>query len=523
MHRIITAFLITLGLAFLSLNCASLKPSAPYTITEEIPSPPREFRAAWVATVANIDWPSEPGLSTTDQKAECIAILDKAQSINLNAIVLQVRAQCDAFYPSDIEPWSYFLTGEQGKAPNPYYDPLEFWIEEAHNRGLELHVWFNPYRAHHPMSGEVTAASVVRTHPEIVKELKDGYYWLDPALKGTQDYSLDVIMDVVRRYDVDGVHLDDYFYPYPSYNGNEDFPDDDTWEKYRSNGGKMSREDWRRDNVNIFIKRLYKSIKKEKSRVKYGMSPFGIWRPYNPPSILGLDQYNVLYADAKLWLNEGWIDYWTPQLYWPIRQIPQSYPVLLSWWVRENTHQRNLWPGLYTSRINDELGVYENINQIMVTRGFVPNGPGNVHFSMKALLENRQGIADSLVCGPYRTTSLVPPTPWLDNKPPDAPVVNARITGNNIAVSWSHKNSDDVFRWVVYAKRGDYWYYDIVNRNDRNHMIPLPETDSSESQQASPETTTESLEPPDYVAVSAVDRMGNESGKTAVKIDYTVK
>ncbi|MCD6308230.1 MAG: family 10 glycosylhydrolase, partial [Candidatus Latescibacteria bacterium] len=342
---------LTLVAAGLLAGCAAFRPTV--AEREEAPPPPeREFRAVWVATVANIDWPSEPGLPTDTQKEEAVAILNRAQAAHLNAVILQVRPQCDAFYPSELEPWSYFLTGEQGKAPEPYYDPLAFWIEEAHNRGLELHAWFNPYRAHHPM-GEIGPSSVVRTKPGIALELKGGYYWLDPAMKGTQDHSFAVVMDVVGRYDIDGVHFDDYFYPYPSYNNGGDFPDDESWKRYVDGGGKLSRGNWRRKNVDTFVERVYRGIRKAKPRVRFGMSPFGIWRPYFPQSIRGLDQYDVLYADAKRWLNEGWVDYFTPQLYWPIRQIPQSYPVLLSWWARENTRNRNLWPGLYTSRARD--------------------------------------------------------------------------------------------------------------------------------------------------------------------------
>jgi len=502
---------------FLLFGCAALKTGIRQRETVMYPVPEREFRAVWVATVANIDWPSAPGLSPDEQKNEAIAILDRAKALNLNAIILQVRPQCDAFYASDIEPWSYFLTGEQGRAPDPWYDPLAFWIEEAHNRGIELHAWFNPYRAHHPNSGDVTGTSVVRTHPGIVRELKGGYWWLDPSKKETQDYTLGVIMDVVRRYDIDGVHLDDYFYPYPSYNDNEDFPDDDTWNAYRNGGGHLSRGDWRRDSVNTFIRRLYRAIKSEKRYVIFGISPFGIWRPNNPSSIIGFDQYGVLYADAKLWLNRGWVDYFTPQLYWPIGRIPQSYPVLLGWWVRENTRDRNLWPGLYTSRITDERGADENVGQILVTRGFLPERPGNVHFSMKALLDNRGGIADSLVAGPYRTQALVPLSPWLDDKAPAAPIIDASVEGENLVISWK-PGKEDVFRWIVYIEQGGVWRYVILNRQDRNYTVCLSGSSSDGSEIPASGAAPANTGPVTRVAVSAIDRMGNESTKTLVRI-----
>jgi len=465
---------------------------------------PREFRAAWVATVANIDWPSRPGLSTEEQQAEAISLLDSAVILNLNAIVLQVRPQCDALYQSELEPWSYFLTGEQGKAPEPYYDPLTFWVEESHKRGLELHTWFNPYRAHHP-NGQKNETSIISTRPEIVREIDNGYFWLDPSLQATQDYSYDVVMDVVKRYDIDGVHFDDYFYPYSSI----EFPDSVGYQAYLGNGGTLERHDWRRDAVNVFIKRVYTGIKAEKNWVKFGLSPFGIWRPGNPPSIKGYDQYDKLFADAKLWLNEGWVDYWTPQLYWPTRKIPQSYPVLLGWWVGQNTHNRNVWPGLFTSKIKDEATALENFSQIMITRGMLPDGPGNVHFSMKALQRNYGGISDILLKGPYTKPVLVPTSPWLDNQPPAAPLVEIDPREGNVYINWFHENKDDVNQWVVYFQRGKKWDYKILTSEKEAYTLPL--VVRSEDGMTPPEVL-------DTIAVTAIDRLGNESERIYIPV-----
>lgn len=465
---------------------------------------PREFRAAWVATVANIDWPSKPGLSTEQQQAEAISLLDHAVTLNLNAIVFQVRPQCDALYESDLEPWSYFLTGELGAPPEPYYDPLTFWVEEAHKRGLELHTWFNPYRAHHP-SGEKNETSVITTHPDLVRKLEKGYYWLDPAMQETQDYSYEVVMDVVRRYDIDGVHFDDYFYPY----GDQEFPDDDTWQTYLVHKGKLKRDDWRREAVNVFIKRVYDGIKAEKNWVKFGLSPFGIWRPGNPPSIQGYDQYAKLYADAKLWLNEGWVDYWTPQLYWPTRQLPQSYPILLGWWTRENTHKRNIWPGLFTSKIKTEADAHENFSQIMITRGMVPEGPGNVHFSMKALQQNYSGIADILLAGPYSKPALIPPSPWLDHEAPSAPMVDLDLKAGNIHINWLHDDQEDVNLWVIYQQRGKRWTYKILTSEHESLILPHVIR------------AKDGMTPPDVlnqIAVTAIDRVGNESERVYLSV-----
>ncbi|HEX7846268.1 MAG TPA: family 10 glycosylhydrolase, partial [Chitinophagaceae bacterium] len=257
-------FICFISLIILFLGCSPSKSLTKNEPASSAPKAMREFRAAWVATVANINWPSTPGLSTEEQKKEAIELLDFLQQHNFNAVIFQVRPQCDALYKSELEPWSYFLTGKQGEAPSPYYDPLEFWVEEAHNRGLELHVWLNPYRAHHKDGKEITEHSIVKKRPELALYLKEGYWWLDPAQQGTQDHSTAVVMDIVKRYDIDGVHFDDYFYPYPSYNLNEDFPDSVSWAAYQQSGGKLSRGDWRRNAVNVFIERLYSNIKAAK-------------------------------------------------------------------------------------------------------------------------------------------------------------------------------------------------------------------------------------------------------------------
>lgn len=495
------------------ITAKKIKYNEPVTFSH--PMVEREFRAAWVATVVNIDWPSEPGLSTEQQKAEALAILDTAAALNLNALVFQVRPHCDAMYESKLEPWSYYLTGTQGKAPEPFYDPLEFWVEEAHNRGIELHAWFNPYRAHHPKGGEITETSIVKTHPGLVKAIDNNFFWMDPGLQATQNHSYQVVMDVVQRYDIDGVHFDDYFYPY----GDGNFPDDEAWEAYQRAGGKLNRGDWRRDNVNRFIKRVYEGIKRTKAHVKFGLSPFGIYRPGHPPSIRGFDQYERLYADTKLWLHEGWLDYWSPQLYWPIKQIPQSFPVLLGYWVSENKKERNIWPGMFTSKVKNETSVEENINQIMITRGFVPNNPGHIHFSMKALTQNYGEILKDLKTGPYRKEALIPPSPWLDAEPPAPPVVNTKTETDSIQYFWQPR-MDDVFRHVVYFKFGDFWDYKILNRNDNLIWLPkkLARTVNSKNESGE-EISEEIFIPLSQVMVTAVDRLGNESSPAKFKVD----
>ncbi|MCX5762893.1 MAG: family 10 glycosylhydrolase, partial [Gemmatimonadetes bacterium] len=277
----------------------------------------REFRGVWVASVSNIDWPSKPGLPTADQKAELLALLDRAQAEHLNAVILQVRPAADALYKSSIEPWSEYLTGTQGRAPVPAWDPLAFAVDEAHRRGLELHAWFNPYRARHPSAkGALSKRHIARTSPALVKKYGT-QLWMDPGESAVRARTVRVVLDVVTRYDIDGVHLDDYFYPYKekTTRGTTEFLDDRSWKKYVKAKGKLSRDDWRRENVNVLVHQLYDRIHLAKPWVKFGISPFGIWRPGNPEQIKGFDAYEQLYADSKLWLEKGWVDYFTPQLY----------------------------------------------------------------------------------------------------------------------------------------------------------------------------------------------------------------
>jgi uncharacterized lipoprotein YddW (UPF0748 family) len=329
-------------------------------------------------------------------------------------------------------------------------------------------------------------------------KLKEGYYWMDPAQKGTQDRTTNVVMDIVKRYDIDGVHFDDYFYPYPSYNLNEDFPDSLSWNAYQKSGGTLSRGDWRRDNVNKLIERLSKEIKKEKRYVKFGLSPFGIWRAGYPESIEGFDQYDKLYADAKLWLNKGWVDYFAPQLYWPINRIPQSFPVLLGWWQKENTLSRHLWPGISVGRDTGYKTVNETVNEILIARGMLPDSKGVIHWSISSVTKN-PNMAASLLEGVYKQQALVPSSPWLDNKAPLAPIVTTTLEGENITVKWKPENEKDAFEFVAYYRYGDKWSYQILNHKERSLSIKkYSGTDASKKLLSN-------------VAVTTIDRSGNES------------
>lgn len=482
-------------LSLLALNSASVR-AADYTPSAVVPpKPPREFRGAWVATVGNIDWPSKRDLPVAEQKAELIAILDRAAALKLNAIIFQVRPACDALYASKIEPWSEFLTGTMGQSPKPFYEPLAFAITEAHKRGLELHAWFNPYRARVKSDKSPAAANhVSKTRPRIVRDYGK-YLWLDPGEPETQEYSLSVVMDVLNRYDVDGIHFDDYFYPYRE-NGPDgkpmDFPDEASWRKYGVTS-RLSRDDWRRQNVDRFIKRVYESIKSTKPWVKFGLSPFGIWRPGNPTQIQGFDAYAVLYADARKWLMNGWADYFSPQLYWAIKPKEQSFPVLLDWWNQQNPKRRHIWPGLDTTKVRNRWPPAEIVSQIRLAAKQTVSA-GHVHWNMKSLARSAE-LASALSQGPYKEAALVPACPWLDGKSPGKPKisVSTRLPGE-LRASWSVATGEPPRFWLLQLKRGTTWTSTISSQTSIKLSAPAPEV----------------------VAVTAIDRVGNASPPAVV-------
>ena len=447
-----------------------------------VPAVPREFRGVWVATLANIDWPSKPGLSSQEQQKELLGILDTAVTLNLNAVVLQVRPAGDALYDSKLEPWSHYLTGTQGRAPEPYYDPLAFAVEEAHRRGLELHAWFNPYRVGTGSRKSPPARNhLSQTRPDLVRDY-GRLLWLDPGEPDVQHHTLAVILDVVRRYDVDGIHLDDYFYPYPQRDNTGkviEFPDDASWERYARKGGTLSRADWRRRNVNLFVERLYSAVKQAKPSVKVGISPSGIWQPGYPSHIKGMNPYKSIYADSRLWLHRGWCDYFSPQLYWPIEKPEQSFVSLLEWWGEQNPRLRHLWPGLYTSRTADGTASAFDDNeipyQVRWSRVLEPEDSGHLHFSAQALVENKAGIADKLAHEVYAAPALVPASWWLPGPPPRRP--QARITsttGDRLTVEVTPASLGQARLWVVQAQRAGEWAYAIVPAARASHALTLP-------------------------------------------------
>ena len=378
------------------------------------PPPPTEFRGLWIATVSNIDWPSKRGLPVDEQKRELIAIFDRMVESRLNAALLHVRPSADALYPSTIEPWSEYLTGEMGKAPEPFYDPLAFAVDEAHKRGIELHAWLNPYRARRLSETTPPAEThITRANPELVRTY-GSFLWMDPGEPAVRQRAVDVVRDIVRRYDVDGIHFDDYFYPYPE-NG-ADFPDEETWLRH---GAGLDRAEWRRRNVDALIEEVARAIKQERPTVKFGISPFGIWRPGHPRSVRGLDSYEQIYADSRRWLREGWVDYFTPQLYWARSAPQQRFTDLLRWWTEQNVHRRHLWPGLGAHRVgsgrSNQWKADEIIAQIHEIRARRGAATGYILFNARVLMQNRDRLADRLAEINERDVP-VPPTPWIEKK-----------------------------------------------------------------------------------------------------------
>jgi uncharacterized lipoprotein YddW (UPF0748 family) len=378
-----------------------------------------EFRGVWIATVDNIDWPAKGMVNVEDQKAEFIRQLDLHKSNGMNAVIVQVRPAADAFYPSQYEPWSQWLTGVQGHPPSPYYDPLQFMIEETHKRGMEFHAWCNPYRADFQIGKSSIAPNhITRIHPEWFLTYGDKKYF-DPSNKQAQKFVVNVVKDIVKRYDVDAIHMDDYFYPYRI--AGKEFPDEAS---YRKSGTSLSKDDWRRSNVDSIIAMLNAAIKIEKPWVKFGISPFSVWRnkdqdPEGSDSKAAQTNYDDLYANILLWLKKGWIDYVAPQLYLEIGNSKIAYEKLLDWWSK-HSYGRHLYIGQGIYRSDERSSAWKNPkelpNQIQLLRKY-PDVQGSIYFSSKSFDRNPNGWNDSLRNNYYREPAMIPPMEWLPTKP----------------------------------------------------------------------------------------------------------
>ena len=447
-------------LIFISLFITLARAAEWKEVTLKVPEPAREFRAVWLTSVYNLDWPSRPGLTKEEQQAELGAMLDKAAEIGLNAVLLQVRPGGDALYASTLEPWSAVLTGTPGGDPG--YDPLAYAVTEAHRRGLELHAWLNPFRAK-TGKAEPTPNHWTVQHPDWMRGA-DAHLFMDPGLAAVQAHVLAVFKDIVTRYDIDGIHIDDYFYPYPVFGPGAVrlevlLGDEPQWER---EGRKKFPQlaDWRRDNINRFIKSFYAMTKSTKPAVRVGISPFGIWQPGVPRTIEArVNAYDHLYGDSRRWLQEGWCDYLAPQLYWPIQPSKQSFTTLMKWW-QSQSKGRPVWPGMAADRVASTkepmLPISELTDQMAVMREVAPV-PGSVMWRMNFLTSNARGLATLLQEKSYPARALVPPAPWLGKEVPSKPTIKLTDTSDGVALTWTAGAKPPPRWWIVQTYRDGKW------------------------------------------------------------------
>jgi uncharacterized lipoprotein YddW (UPF0748 family) len=403
-----------------------------------------DLRGLWIASVTNIDWPSRPGLTAAQQQAELVGYYDLAVAQRYNAVVVQVRPTADAFWPSPFEPWSKYLTGTQGGDPG--YDPLAFAVAEAHRRNLEFHAWFNPYRITMNLTTDVAGLSPThpaKLHPEWTVAY-GGKLYFNPGVPEARDHCIAAIMDAVTKYDIDAVHFDDYFYPYPV--AGEVFQDEAQYAQY---GGGRSLADWRRDNINALITRLGSAIKRAKSWVKLGVSPFGVWMnqvndPRGSATQAGVQTFTDLYADTRRWVLEEWVDYICPQVYWAESLAVADYNVIVDWWsgvvAGRDVH---LYIGQATYKIGASTQSPEwntlpqEMSNHLLFNSTRPEVDGNMYFSAKDVRANRLDGMGIVGRNWYSHPALVPPMPWLDRHPPRRPKDLSAVRGaGGTTVSW---------------------------------------------------------------------------------------
>jgi len=450
--------------------------------------PVAELRGVWIATVANIDWPSRPGLPPERQQAEFDSLLDVAKAMGMNAVFVQVRPAGDAFYKSPNIPWSRYLSGQQGIAPgDSTYDPLQYMVQAAHNRHIEFHAWFNPYRA----SFDLDTANLSPMHPlrSLPPARKAQWffrygnkYYFNPGNPFVVKYLVNTIKDVVLRYDVDGIHFDDYFYPYKEKG--ESIED---YNQFASDPrGFTNIEDWRRSNVNNLVEEVSKAIKGLKPYVKFGISPFGVWRNIDKDPLNGSDTragittFDDLYADVLLWLKNGWIDYVAPQIYWSIGYSPADYTKLVDWWGK-HTYGKQLYIGHAAYKINNNAVDPNWYNPDQISRQIAlnrsnPNVNGSIFYSIKPLLRNPLGVQDSLKRSFFSAPALVPPMASLSKIPPATPqICRVKGTPSAVKIAWQVcdiLSGDEMpYYFAIFRFRGEA----LGNFNDpRNLLILTP-------------------------------------------------
>ncbi|MHB1921444.1 MAG: glycoside hydrolase family 10 protein [Chitinophagaceae bacterium] len=469
-------------------------------------APKRELRAAWIATVGNIDWPSRPGLSSSEQQQEFITLLDRLKKDGMNAVVVQVRPAADAFFPSAFEPWSYWLTGKQGLPPDPYYDPLAFMIAQTHLRGMEFHAWINPYRAVLDMRhNQVAFNHITRIHPKWFLPYGHTRYF-NPGLPQVWHYLTNLVTDIVKRYDVDAIHFDDYFYPYRI--SGKDFPDQSTFRKY---GHGLSLNNWRRHNVDTVIEMISVAIKKTKPWVKFGISPFGVWRNMSRDSSgsdtrAGQTDYDDLYANVLRWLRKGWIDYVAPQLYWEFGFHLAGYATLLDWWAH-HTYGRALYigQGLYRLGSNQAWRNPDELPHEITANRSYPQVEGSIYFSASNFTAYSYGFEDSLRNHFYRYPALVPTMPWIDSIPPLAPHPDSAIfESKGLHLFWTDRDTlGRTTQFVIYRFDLD----SVPDLSDPSHILAIV---NCSPHPGFLDTTADPKKASRYL-ITSLDRLHNES------------
>ena len=473
----------------------------------------QEMRGVWIASVSNLDWPSSKSLSPAAQRQSFTELLDGLQRQGINAVFMQIRPTCDAFYPSAIEPWSEWLTGVQGKEPQPFYDPLSFMIEETKARGMEFHAWLNPYRAVQSITGSSVAAShISKTHPQWMLTYGNSMI-LNPGIPDTRTYIIKVVMDIIKRYPVDGIHFDDYFYPYPVTG--QTINDSGTFAEH--NRGITNIENWRRDNINLFIKECRDSIKAFDLRIKYGISPFGIWKNRSSDPLgsatNGLQSFSAIYADSKKWVEEGWMDYVVPQIYWAFGFSAAPYEQLVSWWSNlKNPGHLYIGQGVYRLDPSSSTS-FSNIeipNQIRYNRNST-GVQGSLLFRAANLKSNLKGIGDSLKVNLYRYPSFRPAMKWLDSISPEPPMdLSLRYGEGRILLNWTRSgqaaDGEYASQYAIYR----FAQAEAVDIKNFQNIIHITDKDVNKYEDIFAIDPSQSYT---YV-VTALDRLHNESSAT---------
>ena len=479
-------------------------------IQQQSPYPKREFRGAWIQAVNG----QFRGIPTEKLKQTLIDQLNSLQGAGINAIIFQVRPEADALYASQLEPWSRFLTGVQGQAPSPYWDPMQFMIDECHKRGMEFHAWINPYRVKTSLKSELAANHLYNIHPEWFVTYNNQLYF-DPALPESRRHICMVVADIVSRYDVDAIHMDDYFYPYPAKG--VDFPDDASFARY--GGGFTNRADWRRSNVNILIQKIHETIRGLKPWVKFGISPFGIYRnEKNDPlgsKTNGLQNYDDLYADVLLWARNGWVDYNIPQIYWQIGHPAADYETLVKWWAK-NTENRPLFIGQSVmNTVQNADPKNPSINQLprkmALERAYQTIG-GSCQWPASAVVENAGKYRDALVQEYHKYPALVPVFDFMDDKAPGKVRKGKKVwTEDGYMLFWTAPKAKDemdrAVQYVVYRFDGK----EKVNIDDASHIVAITRNNFYKLPYDDGKTKYR------YV-VTALDRLHNESKSVSKKV-----